>query len=449
MGILALVIFVVILILWSVKLKRNLGEAALIGFLAILLLGGTEAVNLFVQGITFASTFSVLYAAIAFVFMAYVIDKLGIVDKLLGILNSLVGRLPGAPAFMDAIGSSVLGTLSGGNSGNTAATGSITGPWMIKNKWNREIAAAVMVGNGGMASVLPPTTSMFIVLGFAPVASAISVGEYYIALLIAGAYQFIHRSVMIAFFVKKQNIKAFPSETLEPLSTSLKKGWTSIFIYLGAIIPLILTIGPLANSLINNPSIGEEAIDSIDIVVWIPTLMIAIAFLLGRKALPNSNKEMIEFIQKSIPRFTVIGALIFFAVAASEVLTELGLSENIAQLINTLNSPAWLTLLLLGIGITIIAGPLTSTGTLTAVGLVSYEILVASGFSPLIAAVAVITFASTSAQMPPASGSIYIASGIVGAKPEKTFGMLIFYYAIPVIIIGWLIGMGILPIWGG
>ncbi|MDO5659747.1 MAG: hypothetical protein Q4G17_02080 [Staphylococcus xylosus] len=51
--------------------------------------------------------------------------------------------------------------------------------------------------------------------------------------------------------------------------------------------------------------------------------------------------------------------------------------------------------------------------------------------------------------MPPASGSIYIASGIVDAKPEKTFGMLIVLYALPVIIIGWLIGMGILPIWGG
>lgn len=110
------------------------------------------------------------------------------------------------------------------------------------------------------------------------------------------------------------------------------------------------------------------------------------------------------------------------------------------------NTPGWLTVLLLGIGITAIAGPLTSTGTLTAVGLVSYEILVASGFSPLVSAVVVMTFASTSAQMPPASGSIYIASGIVGARPEKTFGMLMLYYACPVILIGWLIAMGILPI---
>lgn len=449
MGIIALIVFVGILVLWSTILKRNLGEAALVGFLAIVPLGGSDFLNLFIRGITFASTFSVLYAAIAFVFMAYVIDKFGIVEKLLAILNSLVGRLPGAPAIMDAIGSSVMGTLSGGDSGNTAATGSITGPWMLRNKWNKEIAASVMVGNGGMASVLPPTTSMFIILGFAPVAAAITTGEFYIALLVAGAYQFIHRLIMIGYFVKKQNIKAFPPESLEPLSVSLKKGWTSILIYLGAIIPLVLTIGPLADYLKSLPSLGEETFKSIDIVIWIPTLMILLSFIIGRKVAPRSINDLLNFVKESIPRFTVIGSLIFFAVASSEVLTALGLSDNIASLMSAANTPAWLTVILLGIGVTAIAGPLTSTGTLTAVGLVSYEILVSSGFSPLISAVVVMTFASTSAQMPPASGSIYIASGIVGARPEKTFAMLIFYYAIPVILIGWLIAMGILPIWGG
>src|SRR5699024_5102676 len=245
----------------------------LVGFIAIVPLGGARALELLTQGIMFASTFSVLYAAIAFVFMAYVIDKLGIVEKLLGILNSLVGRLPGAPALMDAIGSVALGTLSGGDSGNTAATGSVTGPWMLKNKWDKNIAATVMVGNGGMASVFPPTTSMFIILGFAPVAAAVGVREYNIALFIAALYQLAHRRIMIWVFVKKQGIKALPAEELNPLSVSIKEGWASILLSLWAIIPLILTIGPLSSYLESIPSIGEAGLDRIDIVVWIPTLM--------------------------------------------------------------------------------------------------------------------------------------------------------------------------------
>lgn len=289
MGIIALVIFVLVLVIWSVKLKRNLGEAALIGFLAILPLGGTQIFDLFIQAITFATTFSVLYAALAFVFMAYIIDRLGIVQKLLNILNSLVGRIRGAPAYMDAVGSVALGTLSGGDSGNTAATGSVTGPWMLKNKWNKDIAATVMAGNGGMASVFPPTTSMFIILGFAPVAAAVGVGEYYVALFVAALYQLAHRLIMIWFFVRKQGIQAFPPEDLEPLSVSLKKVWISILLYMGAVIPLILTIGPLADMLSGIPSIGEEGLDSIDIVVWIPTLMILIAILIGWKNLPKKK----------------------------------------------------------------------------------------------------------------------------------------------------------------
>ncbi|MDO5659748.1 MAG: TRAP transporter large permease subunit [Staphylococcus xylosus] len=335
MGILALLIFVSILIIWSVFLKRNLGEASLIGFIASSLLGGKEALGLLANGFSFASTFSVLYAALAFVFMAYIIDKLGIVEKLLAILNSMVGKIPGAPAYMDAMGSVALGTLSGGDSGNTAATGSITGPWMLKNKWKKEIAASVMVGNGGMASVFPPTTSMFIILGFAPVAAAVGVGEFYIALFVASLYQLAHRLIMIWFFVKKQGIKAFSIEELEPLSSSFKRGWTSGLLYIGAIIPLAITIGPLGEKLTSIPSIGEKSLDSIDIVVWIPTLMITIAFILGRKNLPKTVPEFMKFVQASIPRFTTIGALIFFAVAASEVLTKLGLSNNIAFLIES------------------------------------------------------------------------------------------------------------------
>ncbi|MRF36200.1 hypothetical protein GIJ44_15955 [Staphylococcus sp. KY49P] len=58
-------------------------------------------------------------------------------------------------------------------------------------------------------------------------------------------------------------------------------------------------------------------------------------------------------------RFTTIGAVIFFAVAVSEVLIKLSLSNNISFLTEVADTPAWLTLLLIGVSITIIAGPLT------------------------------------------------------------------------------------------
>ncbi|MEJ7427910.1 C4-dicarboxylate ABC transporter permease, partial [Staphylococcus haemolyticus] len=81
---------------------------------------------------------------------------------------------------------------------------------------------------------------------------------------------------------------------LEPLSSSFKRGWTSGLLYIGAIIPLAITIGPLGEKLTSIPSIGEKSLDSIDIVVWIPTLMITIAFILGRKNLPKTVPEFMK-----------------------------------------------------------------------------------------------------------------------------------------------------------
>lgn len=438
--------FVAILVVWSVFLKRNIAEGALIGFIAVSLLGGGKALNLIIEGLTFASTFSVIYAAVAFIFMAYVIDKVKIVEKLLNILNSMVGKLPGAPAIMDAFGSIALGTLSGGDAANTASTGSITGPWMVRDKWNREVAATVLAGNGGLAGGLPPTTSMFIVLGFAPVAAAITTGEYYIALLGAGAYQILHRLIMIGYFVKKYNIKPVPAESMRPLKETLGKGWSAIFIYFGALIPLIITIGPFATYLTN--ILGDDTMSSIDIIMWIPTLMIVIALLIGKSHLPKTTKGWGSFIKESIPKFSVIGPLIFFAIATSQMMNQLGLSQDITALMNNVDIPVWIFVLLIGVMMTLAAGPLMQTGALTAIGLVSYEALVSYGLDPLVAAVAIITFASCSAQMPPVSGSIFIAAGLVDAKVEKMFSKLIIFYVLPVLLIGWLIGIGILPIPG-
>ena len=67
-------------------------------------------------------TYEVLYAAVAFVFMAYLIEKLELIHALLRILNSVVGKLPGGAAYMSTLGSAVLGALSGSNSANTAQT---------------------------------------------------------------------------------------------------------------------------------------------------------------------------------------------------------------------------------------------------------------------------------------------------------------------------------------
>ena len=72
------------------------------------------------------------------------------------------------------------------------------------------------------------------------------------------------------------------------------------------------------------------------------------------------------------------------------------------------------------------------------------------GVSPTTAVVAFLIFASTEGASPPSSSPIFISCSIAEVDDVTvTFKPLIFHYVIPVVLIGVLIAMGILPIING
>lgn len=445
-GFIALIVFILMIIVWSTILKRSIGEAMILGFIVTALFGGTNALSMMWDGIVFGATNEVLFAALTFVFMAYVIDKTGLITLLINILNSLLGRIPGGPAHVDTASSALFGMISGSGSGNTATTGAVTIPWMIKSKWSPELSATVSAGNAGLGIALPPSSSMFILLGFAPIAAVVSEGDLYFALLIGGLYQVLYRIILTFWFVKKYKIESLKGDEIAPLKQSFMLGWKSLFIFFGILIPLTITIGPLAELLMANPNIGADAIDSISLLIWVPVLITVISMVVGYKKLPKTLPDWNKFLHGATNKFSVIGVLLLFAFAASENLKQLGLSEDLTSMLSSLNMPSWLLIAVVGVLIVLVAGPLSGTATLTAIGLVAFTALVSAGVHPTLAVVAILMFASTEGASPPSSAPIFISSGIAQAAPGKTFSPLIFYYVIPIFLIGVFIAMGILPV---
>lgn len=442
----ALLVFIVLIISWVLFLKRNIGEAMIAGFIVIALFGGSDAFHLIWDGLVFGATHEVLFAAMAFVFMAYLIEKTGLIGKLVNILNSVLGRVKGGAGYVDTIASGLFGMISGSGSGNTATVGAITIPWMLKSNWRKEDSATVVAGNAGMGISFPPNGSMFILLGAASVSAVISESQLYIALLVAGLYTLIYRLFVVAWFVKRHKIEALSQDHLLPFKTSFKNGWPSLIIFLGILIPVVLTIGPISAYLETIAGIGAEGIGSISILVWVPVLIIIICLIAGWKELPKSPKGWFSYIEGAIPSFFVIGVILLFAFAASEVLKQLGLGEQLGTIMSSLTLPLWLVALLVGIFIVLVATPLTATATVTAIGVVAFESLVGVGIDPVVAAAAILVFASTEGASPPGAAPIFIASGIARVNPVKTFKPLVLLYVIPITFIGWLILMGILPL---
>ncbi len=444
-GVWSLVAYVLVIIVWNTVFKRNIGEAMGVSWLVVLFFGGTKAPDLFWQSFLFAAKQETVFAALAFVYMAYVMSKTGLVMRMVNILNSLLGRFAGGAGYISTLASALFGLISGSGSGNAASVGTITIPWMINSNWSNKLSATMVAGNAGLGIALPPCSSMFILLGMAVVAEKVSTGALYIALLTGGLWTLLYRLILVRYFVHKYKIQPLPPSMIHPFSQTFKEGWTSLLIFIGILLPIGLTIGPVADILTGIKSFGPKALKSISIIVWIPVLISWIAIFEGWKYLPKSLAGWYEFNKAAARKYAVVGATLFFAFAAGEVMTKLGLAKDLTAILKSLNTAPWLMVLIVGILVTLVGGPLTSTASIAAIGTVGFSALIQVGVPPATAAAVVLIFSSTEGASPPNSAPIFIASGIAEVNPADTFIPLIIYYVLPIIAIGSLVALGLLP----
>src|SRR5699024_6699876 len=138
------------------------------------------------------------------------------------------------------------------------------GPWMVRSGWTKHRAATVIAGNSDLGAALPPSASMVIMIGFA--GTLVTTSQVYLALLIAGMYQVIYRVFLTIWFVYRDGIKAETGAEHVPLKVTMKRGWPSTLIFFGAVIPIFMTVGPLANALKASPV--AEAMDDISLIMW-------------------------------------------------------------------------------------------------------------------------------------------------------------------------------------
>jgi len=441
----SLIAYVAAIVIWNAVFKRNIGEAMGIGWIVVLLFGGSKMLDLFWQSVVFSAGQETIFAALAFVFMAYVMGKTGLIMRMVNILNSALGRVAGGAGYINTLTSALFGLMSGSGSGCSASVGAVTIPWMVNSSWPKKMAAIMTSGNAGLSSSLPPSSSMFILLGAAVVSSQVTTGALYLALLTGGLWTLAYRLLLVRYFVYKYNVKALPNDQIRPLAETLRTGWTSLLIFLGIIIPLGITIGPVESALSAMKSFGPGGIRSISLIVWIPIFISWIAIIEGWKYLPKTLAGWHDFAKGAAPKYAVVGATLFFAFAAGEVMTQLGLGKDLTVLLKSLNAPPLLMIILVGILITLVGGPLTSTATVASIGAVGFSALVGVGVVPATAAAVILIFASTEGASPPGAAPIYISCGIADVDPASTFVPLILYYVLPIIAVGALIALRILP----
>jgi TRAP-type C4-dicarboxylate transport system permease large subunit len=443
----ALIVYLAVIVIWAVVVKRGIGEAMVVGFIALCIFGGDQFFTLLGVGLSEAFKQPVVFAALSFTFIGFVLTKTGIIEQQVHILNSILGRLRGGAGYVSTLASAGFGALTHSASANAATIGSVTIPWMERSNWRKETAAAVVAGNSGNGTVIPPSAAFLIIIGLASVSPHINQGTTLVAMFAVAGYCILWRLLVIFYFVRRYRIAKVAGSELLPLRKSLQQGWISLLVYLGIAVPVIITVGAAGEAI--GRWLGEngpDAVAAINILLWIPIALGVLAIIIGHKKLPRTGKDWYAFIASTAPRYKDIGATLVFSFAGSAVLLALGLNDQLQAALTSLQAPAIVTVILVVVIIAVVGGPLSATATAATLGGVAFTVLTAAGIDPSLAVCAILVAISTEGASPPGGPSIFIAAGIAEVNPARTFLPLVLWYVLPFLVIAVIVAFGIIPI---
>jgi len=446
-GIWAFIAYISFILFWNLIAKRKICEAMMIGWLIVCLFNGLgklpdALVKSFLSGTKTSSCLS----PILFVGMAALMEQTGIIGRLIDILNSLLGRLRGGPAYISVLASALMGLISGSTAANAATVGSITIPWMRQTGWSASVASIMNSGNAGLGVSLPPSTSMFMMLGFADVAAYVTTGDVYMTVLTTGIYGIIYRLFVVFCYVRKYHIEALDASEVPNFWQTMQEKFSALIIFVGVLIPLAITAGPLATVLKAIASFGKKGVAAIDIIIWVPVLIIFGVLFEGRNYLPKNKEDAAKFCKKLSKSFFNVAPVIMFAMCGSDALRAIGFGRDVTTFMSSLGLSSIMTIIAVALVVECVVGPLNASAATTALGTVCFLTMVSVGVVPAVAVAVFLMLVSNQGAIPPSSSAIYISCGISGAEVTSTFRACLFHYAIPTACIAVLVALGILPV---
>jgi len=307
---LLLVMFLILLCL-GLPLAWSLGSTATIFILFMF------NPNVMTMAVGRAFKMSLDYTLVAiplFVFMASVLQKSGLADKLFKAVYILSGPLRGGLAVGSVISSTIMAAVVGIVGAEIATFGLIALPAMLKRNYDKRIALGSVCAGGGIATLIPPSI-VFIVYAMT---ASVSVGDLFIAGIIPGlllASLFIAYILFMAWRYPEMAPSAPAGEINRPFKEKLRtlKGLISpailAFVVLGSIYAGIATpseaasigcIGALVTTYFNRTlkiKLIEEAVyETLTITCMLLWLFFGAQALIGFYTLAGGDQWVQEVI---------------------------------------------------------------------------------------------------------------------------------------------------------
>ncbi len=430
--------------------RRPMYEVIMVAFILVVIISGNIS-HLGEYCLTVSRNY-LLYTIMAFIALSVILEKTGVITKLVNIVIALVGRLPGGAGFVTLIASSMMGALSGTGPGNAAAVGVITIPTMKRCGFSAELAGSVEMAASALGPVIPPSGSVIAVYGLliAAFPDCCTFSQFWVMMWGISLIFILQRIITMFLFVKTEHIKPMPKEEIPSLREALKDGWAALLMVVVIAAPFIFDA--VCNAGIITARLGEEGAASFTAALLgvVPSVAILYVLLIrdGKDKDRLSFRNFAEKFKDEIPAIAPVSVMVFGGFGLSEVFNDIGVGTALEKLAMDMDLQPWFIIFVLPLILTFLGMFLE---TLSIMLIVSTPIIVACaalGMNPiLMAGMLNIMIQAMGHMTPPFALTFNVSLGIAEADymgmTKKALVWCICQYIVTVLVLA-----GIIPIPG-
>ena len=157
----------------------------------------------------------------------------GIADRLIHFAKSLVGSLPGGLALINIISAMLMGAIAGSAMASASAMGSILGPKMEKEGYDKEYGAAVNITSATIGLVIPPSNVLIV---YSLASGGVSIAALFLAGYIPGILTGLFLMVVAAIWAKRKGYPTFKNSSISQIFKTFIVAFPSLLL-------LVIVIG--------------------------------------------------------------------------------------------------------------------------------------------------------------------------------------------------------------
>ena len=371
----------------------------------------------------------VLVTVPMFVLMGNLFFHSGIAQKIIDTLDRSMGRADGRLSYISVMCGTIFAALSGSNMANTAMIGGLLLPQMKARGYAPHMSVGPIIGSGGLALLIPPST-LAVLLG--------SIAQINIAaLLLAGMIPGLVLALLYFATIWVQvrhNPAAAPAYDVEVASTLEKLRMIAVYI-----LPMSLVVFSVVGFILLGIATPSEAAA----FGVLSVLIMAVCY-------GALNRDMLL---KSVEGTLRVTVMVFFIILASKTFSQiLAFSGATSGLIRwaTAFEFSTLTMLLIMFAVLLVLGMFVDAISMMLLTIpIFFPIAQALGFDPIWFGLIMLLAIEMSGTTPPFGLLIFVMQGV--APPGTTYWQIVRaavpYLLCDVILLAGLIAFPALALW--